>query len=116
MVPLREADGHVAGVAAVDLTVDRVAQEWLRPDGLPPARAVLMDPAGRVLIDTANPRAAADQRPFEYPDVLADLTAGRAGGLRVVGDEVVAWTAVEQLGWTYGVVAPRSAVVSLLAE
>jgi tRNA A-37 threonylcarbamoyl transferase component Bud32 len=116
VVPLREADGHVAGVAAVDLTVDRVAQEWLRPDGLPPARAVLMDPAGRVLIDTANPRAAADQRPFEYPDVLADLTAGRAGGLRVVGDEVVAWTAVEQLGWTYGVVAPRSAVVSLLAE
>jgi tRNA A-37 threonylcarbamoyl transferase component Bud32 len=114
-VAIRDAEGRAWGMAAVDLTVTEVADAWLAPVGLPPARAALMDGAGRVLIDTRNPRAAAEKTPFEYPEVLADLAAGRAGGLRVVGDEVIAWTAVEQLGWTYAVVADREVVLDALA-
>jgi hypothetical protein len=112
-VAIRDGSGRAYGIAAVDLTVDEVAQGWLVPAALPPVRAVLLSAKGRVLIDTANPRSAAEQPRFAYEAVLQDLAAGRTGGLRVLGDEVVAWTAVEQVGWTYAVVADRSDVLTL---
>ena len=112
-VAIRDGSGRAYGIAAVDLTVDEVAQGWLVPAALPPVRAVLLSAEGRVLIDTANPRSAAEQPRFAYEAVLQDLAAGRTGGLRVLGDEVVAWTAVEQVGWTYAVVADRSDVLTL---
>ena len=58
-------------------------------------------------------RALRARVPLSPDWTVLDFGAGRTGGLRVLGAEVVAWTAVEQVGWTYAVVADRSDVLTL---
>ncbi len=101
---VRDADQRPLGVVGLDLTVRHVADTLLVPDGLAPVRARLIDDQGLVLIDTHDPEAADKKPPFDHPFVVEAVRAGRSTGLQEDGDELVAWTTVDQVGWTYVVV------------
>lgn len=104
-LPVREAGGRKMGVVGLDIGVQHVTDELLAPPGLDgPVQALLIDPAGAVLVDTANPDAAAQKRAFGYPAVVRRIAEGETGGWLEAGDELVLWTRVEQIGWTYVVI------------
>lgn len=105
---VRDDRERILGVVGLDLTVEHVARTLLVPGGLPPVRARLVDADGHTLIDTTDPEAA-DKKPlFEHPFVVDAVRAGRTTGLQEAGDELVAWTTVDQVGWIYVVVGPTS--------
>jgi tRNA A-37 threonylcarbamoyl transferase component Bud32 len=108
---VRDDAQRTLGVVALDLTVDHVARALLVPDALPPVRARLVDADGRVLIDTHDPEAAQHKPPLGYPAVTEAVAAGRATGLEEVGEELVAWTTIDQVGWIYVVVGDADLLV-----
>ncbi len=111
-LPVRLGDGRKMGVVALDIGVQHVTDKLLAPPGLDaPVQAMLIDPAGMILVDTANADAAAQKLAFGYPAVVERITAGETGGWLEVGDELVLWTRVEQIGWTYVVVGKSDQLV-----
>jgi tRNA A-37 threonylcarbamoyl transferase component Bud32 len=109
---VRDEQHRPLGVVGLDLTVAHVAEALLVPQGLPPVRARLVDPLGLVLIDTHDPTAADTKLPLGYPEVRDAVLAGRGTGLEELGDELVVWTTIDQVGWTYVVSGDADALIS----
>ncbi len=114
---LRDADGRLMGVAAVDITVGFLIDTFLVPPGLAaPVEAWLVDGEGRVVVRSSLKQEARTVReweppPFPYPDVLAAIRAGGDANHHVHDGVVYAWSTLPTLGWTYIVSGDEAALL-----
>ena len=98
-VAVRAPSGQPLGVVALDIGIDHATRELVSPGTLP-ARGVLLDDQGRVLVDTDDPQAGFAKPPYANPAVVA-AAHDRASGWFEDDDRLYVWTRVETLGWTY---------------
>lgn len=110
--PLFAPDGRFLGVAAVDISIDRIASDLLPPvDLAAPVSTWLVDAEGRVV---ASSTVRADSSPgatFPWPEVLSAVRAGRSSGSVPAGEELIAWSTLGSLGWVYAIVGPRRELI-----
>jgi hypothetical protein len=117
--PVRDNDGNVLGVVAVDLTFDWIIQELLVIDQLEATtEAFLVDERGKVVVRTSEAarsledRAAASSRSmrlksFPYEEAAAEFRQRPTGYLYDeddAGERLILFSRLDQLGWTYVVV------------
>lgn len=110
-VAVRSPSGQKLGVVALDIGIDHATRELVSPGALP-ARGVLIDEEGRVLVDTADPQAGLAKPPYGAPAVVA-AARDRASGWTEEGSRLYVWTRVETLGWTYVVEGETRALLAV---
>lgn len=108
-VGLRGPGGALVGVAGLDVTVKRLADEWVTPGDLD-AEGFLVADDDRVIVRSRGEAGRpGEEVVFPWPDVLAAVRAEPAGQGRV-GDHFAAWSRLSAVDWTYVVVgAPEIA-------
>jgi serine/threonine protein kinase len=115
VTPIRTPEGAVAGVAALDISVGHGARGLLgdpvKALGVP-VEAVLLDNLGRVVARSAGEIPEGEPVAFSQKDVLeALLRKERTGHLEVDG-QLVAWSPLEVVGWTYVLMGPADALLT----
>ncbi len=114
---LRDPSGTLLGVAAVDITVGYLIDNYLVPEGLGAStEAWLVDREGRVVVRSSLKQEARTVRaweppPFPIPEVLAVIRASADGDHHLHDGVVYAWSALPTLGWTYIVSGQESALL-----
>jgi eukaryotic-like serine/threonine-protein kinase len=105
---LRDPQGGLLGVAAIDITVTWLVDALLRPEALAaPVEAWIVDREGLVVVQSSLAEAArtagADYAPSPFPvgPVLEAVRASPAGGHREVDGTLYTWADLPTLGWTY---------------
>lgn len=97
-MPVRAANGEIAGVAGLDLTVRYLVETWLAPAGS--AEGFLLDDAGEVVVRSrGTARVPGVSEPLPWPSASA-VIASAPNGHFVIGDTLIAWSRLTH-GWTY---------------
>ncbi len=123
-------DGKLLGVAALDLSFEYIVDAHMRMSGLTGFKAsYLLDREGRVMLRTdatqgAGPAAAARRADEDSVDfgrfaddaVVAEVRAGRSGQRVRRGDhggrELVVWSRMQHLAWTFVVVIDEAVLAT----
>jgi serine/threonine protein kinase len=109
---LHDAQGRFLGVAALDVTAAYVAEAMLVPAGIGiPVDVALIDEEGLVVAGTSVPIDAKEKPPYRLSSVADAIRGGQRQGQVELGDELVVWTRLEVVPWTYVVAGPSSALV-----
>jgi hypothetical protein len=114
---VRGPDGAPIGVAAVDITVGFVIDNFLVPTGIStPVEGWLVDATGRVVVRSGLAQDARrlstwEPPPFPYAPVLAAVRARPESGHAVHEGTLYTWSALPTLGWTYLVSGPTTALL-----
>jgi serine/threonine-protein kinase len=104
---LRDRTGKLLGVAAVDITVAWVIDNFLEAKGLAaPTKAWLVDADGNVVVRSDFKEESRDLRewappPFPYSTVILAMRQSPEQGHVEVDGQLFAWSALPTLGWTY---------------
>ncbi len=105
--PLFDGSGRLAGVAAVDVTLDRLVHLLDPPKG---SEAWLVDSKGRVMVHRklrAHKADDFDPKPLKDAAVREAVRSGASTGwIEPGGGRIAVWSPVRRLGWTYVVVGP----------
>jgi len=107
----RDPNGELLGVAAIDLSVDRLVAEFLdlRADV---GTTYVLDATGSVMLSSASQATTMDDRAdtrFPFADALQGSDRAHAGHLEVPtpqGPRLLIWSEIPVLGWTYVFTAP----------
>jgi serine/threonine-protein kinase len=105
---LYDADGKLLGVAALDITVGYLVDELLDTKALP-VEAYLVGEDGRIVVQSSLKQQARtgedySPQPLPWPQVVDAVRGGTRSGHAEVGDELLVWTRLDAVPWTYLVV------------
>jgi hypothetical protein len=107
-------DGHPTGVAAVDVAIDHIVHDLLSPPTDAPVTAWIVDSKGETIANSLSKRTSEAPPTFPYVDLLLATPNARTGHA-VVGPpdhrELVVWSRLFALDWTYVVVGDEDAVL-----
>lgn len=116
-IPIRDADGQKIGLAALDIGIEYVIKNLIEPPGIAaPVEAYLVDAAGRTVVQSSLSTFDAEPTEFPYPEVLQHVRAGEDVG-RIEnkgpnGKSLLAWSHLDNIGWTYVVMGDRDALLA----
>lgn len=103
--PIQDHHQSQIGTAAIDLTLDTLAELLVAPDGV--REVFLTDPAGQIVAwkgMNAAGQKQVERRPSTVPGLKEKLVARPDGWLEVGGD-VAVWAPIPALGWRYVLIA-----------
>ncbi len=109
-----DGEGARLGVVAIDLSVDRLMHTWL-DIGRPGATSYVLDGEGTVMISQASKEASFEERraaTFPFPEQLAARPTSQHAGQFKVGDQLVVWSEIPVIGWTYVLTGPTAALLA----
>ncbi len=120
---VRDAHGKVLGVAAVDLAMRHLIDEYLDIPAFAAvgAEALLIDRAGRIQVRStqkAIARTVTEWEPVMYEEalVVAGIKASDVGHVIVPDGRLAVWSALGKVGLTYVVIGPEAALLSAVGE
>lgn len=108
-----DAGGRFLGVAALDITVGYLVDTLLDPQGLPAGvEAYLVGEDGKIVVQSSlkeQARTGKDYtpQPLPWPQVADAVRGGTTSGHAAVGDELLVWTRLDAVPWTYLVVGKQ---------
>lgn len=131
-VSMRNAQGQIQGVAAIELTFDFIIQNWMALTQWPSVRQTyLLDTQGRILIRSSDQKRKYGLRfgeesinqalslpDFPQNELVQAVRAKRSGHLEFKRDGrelLLVYSRMETLGWTFVVEAESSQLFNALA-
>ncbi|MFZ5478033.1 MAG: serine/threonine protein kinase [Myxococcota bacterium] len=101
--------GKLLGVAALDITVGYLVDTMLDAKGLPAeVEAYLVGEDGKIVVQSSLKEKAKDAdyepAPLPWPQVVDAVRGGTRSGHAELGGELLVWTRLDAVPWTYLVV------------
>jgi eukaryotic-like serine/threonine-protein kinase len=110
---LYDRKGAFMGVAAVDVTAAYVTENLLQPKDLPNVDVALVDEAGLVIAGSSVAIDAKIKPPYRHQEVAEAVRKGERNGQIEVGGDLVVWTRLDVVPWTYVISGPSSELLSV---
>jgi serine/threonine-protein kinase len=114
---LRDTDGKLLGVAAVDITVGYLIDALLAPAAFDaPVEAWIVNAQGQVVVRSSQRDQARSVRdwkapPFPFPAVLGAVAVNPDAGHVVSDGTLWVWSALPTMGWSYLVSGDEAALL-----
>lgn len=110
---LYDRNGRYMGVAALDITAAYVAENLLQPKDLPHVNVALVDEAGLVIAGTDVPIDTKKKPAYRHQEAVEAVKRGEKRGQLEVGGDLVVWSQLEVVPWTYIVSGPSNELLSV---
>ncbi len=110
---LYDRAGTFMGVAALDITAAYVAENLLQPKDLPGVNVALVDEAGLVIAGTDVPIDTKKKPAYRHQEAVQAVKRGEKSGKMEVGGDLIVWSQLEVVPWTYIVSGPTNELLSV---
>jgi type II secretory pathway pseudopilin PulG len=114
---LYDAEDRFVGIAGIEVTVGWLVDALLDPPDLQGVEAYIVDGGGKVVVQSSLKEKAmtvSDYQapPLPWPAVMERVKAGEGSGYLEDGGQLVAWSQLGSVDWTYVVAGPSDELLA----